>query len=309
MSVDPRRRCLAAGCFAALALLGLTQAGCIARPEIQELAADPERVQAIRAGLLQGGGGAAHAAQAPQGTGWATLAGTFKFEPGATPRKRRPLAVNKDPQVCAPGGKPVLDEVLLVDSATGGIANVAVYLRKASRVHPSAKADDAQVVFDQQHCVFLSHVAGVRVGQTLLIKNSDPVGHNTNIGSPGMKGVSFNQTIPTMQAKPFKPTAEENAPIDVACSIHPWMHAYLLPRSDGYFAVTAPDGSFRLENLPAGEDLELQVWHEAAVGPGGGLPVDRKDLKWSNRGRFKINLKENEERTLQIVVPASSFKS
>ena len=69
--------------------------------------------------------------------------------------------------MCRPGSK--------------GIKNVAVFLRDASRVHDSAKPKADPVVFDQKDCVFLSHVVGVTVGQTLDIKNSDPTGHNTNI--------------------------------------------------------------------------------------------------------------------------------
>ena len=50
-----------------------------------------------------------------------------------------PYNVTKDPATCTTGGKPPLQETLLVDSGSGGIKNVAVYLRDASRVHDSAK--------------------------------------------------------------------------------------------------------------------------------------------------------------------------
>jgi hypothetical protein len=140
----------------------------------------------------------------------------------------------------------------------------------------------------------------------MLIKNSDPVGHNTNIEGKN----SFNQTIPADATIPFKPQKEEAVPVSVRCSIHPWMLAYFLPRENGYVAVTAEDGTFEIPNLPAGEDLEFQVWHESAVGPGKSLVLttpEAKELKWSNKGRFKIKLAEDEVKDVNLTVPAAAF--
>ena len=89
------------------------------------------------------------------------------------------------------------------------------------------------------------------------------------------------------------------------------MQAYLLPRKNGYFAVTATDGSFEIANLPAGEALEFQVWHESATGPAGGLVVDSpeaKEYKWSKKGRFKVQLVEDQETEMTLNVPASAFR-
>ena len=131
-----------------------------------------------------------------------------------------PYNVTKDQATCAPGGKAPLQETLLVDSGTGGIKNVAIYLRDASRVHDSAKPSADNVLFDQKVCVFLTHVCAVTVGQTLDIKNSDNVGHNTNIAG---KKNTFNQTIPAGATIAYKVQKEEATPAPVNCSIHPWM--------------------------------------------------------------------------------------
>ena len=150
----------------------------------------------------------------------------------------------------------------------------------------------------------------MKVGQTINIKNSDPVGHNTKID--GKQGSSFNQTIPVDQTLTFTPSKEEPLPVSVSCSIHPWMQAYLLPRNDGYFVITAKDGSFELTNLPAGEELEFQVWHEMGTGPGGALKLDTpeaKSLKWSKRGRFRVTLEQEETMTIPpLEVPPEAFK-
>ena len=73
------------------------------------------------------------------------------------------------------------------------------------------------VPFDQKQCVFLSHVFPLVLGDTMEIKNSDPVGHNTNIDGKN----SFNQTIPVGESIAFKPQKEEASPVSVRCSIHP----------------------------------------------------------------------------------------
>jgi hypothetical protein len=100
-------------------------------------------------------------------------------------------------------------------------------------------------------------------------------------------------------------------PIGVHCSIHPWMISYMVVRENKYYAVTAPDGSFEIPNLPAGEEVEIQIWHESATGSQGALVITTdaaKELKWSGKGRIKIKLEENEVREIDIAVPASAFR-
>ncbi len=257
----------------------------------------------IREALTAGGAGGEAVAVAT-GTGWGTLKGKFIYD--GDPPQMQPYNVNKDMAACTINGQAPLQETLLVDPATGGIANVAVFVRSASRVHESAQAGEGTKLFDQKVCVFLTHVFPLTLGTTMVIKNSDPVGHNTNIEGKN----SFNQTIPVGESINFKPQKEETVPVGVRCSIHPWMIAYFLPRETGYVAVTAEDGSFEIPNLPAGEELEFQVWHESAAGPGKSLVLttpEAKELKWSNKGRFKLKLGEDEVKEVNLTVPAAAF--
>lgn len=278
--------------------------GCNDQPELGRIA-NMATASRIRTALVGEAATAEVGEEEVTGTGWATLRGRFIFD--GEPPQMPPYQVNKDAATCAPGGQPPQQEFLLVDSATKGIANVAIYPRKVSRVHESAAATGGDpVVFDQERCVFLTHVATVNVGQSLDIRNSDNVGHNTNIAGQN----SFNQTIPSGGSTMLEIKKEEALPVSVRCSIHPWMLAYLLPRKNAYVAVTKPDGSFEIGNLPAGEEVELQVWHEAAAGGKGALYFENdaaKALQWDNKGRFKIKLEPDETRELEILVPASAF--
>ncbi len=278
--------------------------GC-ARTTPPDPRADAELAANYRADLVSGATSTNGSTAAATGTGWATLAGTFTYD--GTPPARQPLLVNKDPAVCAPGGARVLDDVLLVDAQTHGIQNVVIYLRRASRVHQSAMLSAAAAMeeFDQKQCLFVTHVQPLLVGQTLTLANSDSIAHNIKTDLD-----SFNQTIGGGASIPFAPKSITRLPVAVNCSIHPWMQAFLMVHDNGYVAVTGPDGKFELANLPAGEDLELQVWHENAVG-GAGLALDTpaaRELGWTSQGRFQVKLTENETKTIELKVPPTAFR-
>src|SRR3954471_693486 len=286
------------------AIAAMLLAGCNQRVELGPVA-DVASAKAIREAFAskQAAGGE-KAAVKSTGTGWATLRGQFVYD--GTPPEMPPYSVTKEAEVCAPGGKAPLQETLVVDSSTKGIKNVVVFLRDASRVHESAAAKKDTVVFDQKECKFLTHVAAVTVGETVSIKNSDPIGHNTNI-----VGTGFNPTVPASGAVPYPVQKEVSVPNQVKCGIHPWMTAYLLQRKNGYYAVTDAQGNFEIANVPAGEPLEFQVWHESGAAPASGLvgtTPDAADLKWSNRGRLAVTLQPDEAKEIRVVVPAKAFR-
>jgi hypothetical protein len=238
---------------------------------------------------------------AATGTGWGTLKGRFTF--AGTPAQPKALVVDKDTEVCSMGGMKLLDRSLLVDSSSKGLANVVVFARKTSRVKNAAA--ETPLVFDQKNCEFLSPVFAARVGQQVEVRNSDPIGHNTNIA-----GSSFNQLIPAGQGTAYKPDAETGMPTMVTCNIHPWMKAYAVFRKDGYVAVSAADGSFTIPDLPAGETIEFQVWHERSGGPNGAVGLEKPELKWTPKGRFQVTLEPDAVKDLgTLEIPAASIGS
>lgn len=305
MSIEGRVQSLLVNIAPLCALSLLALAGCNRQADLGPVA-DASTVEAYRTALVatdesaEGG-----AAAASTGTGWATIRGQFIYG-GDQPPQMPPYDVTKEFAICTINGTPPPQETLLVDSASGGIKNVAIYLRNASRVHESAEPKGGNVEFDQRHCVFLTHVVAVTVGQSLDIKNSDPTGHNTNI-----LGTGFNQLIPQGASIPYKVQKDAAVPAHVVCSIHPWMSAYMLPREDGYVAVSDESGRFEIANVPAGEELEFQVWHESGAAPAGGLvgtTPDAPDLKWSNRGRVTLTLQPDEVKEIKVIVPANAFR-
>jgi hypothetical protein len=253
----------------------------------------------LRAALVSTSGAASTDAAdaAPVGTGWGGLTGRFVY--AGTPGDPQSLVVDKDLEVCGRGGMKLYDRSLLVDSSTKGLANVVVFARNARRVKDPVP--ETPLVFDQKNCEFLSPVFAARVGRPVDVRNSDPIGHNTNVA-----GTSFNQLIPADGSTTYRPSAETGVPTMVTCNIHPWMKAYAVFRKDGYVAVTAADGSFTIPDLPAGEAIEFQVWHERA----GAVGLAKPDLKWSPKGRFTITIEEGQTRDIgTIEVPAGMLGS
>jgi hypothetical protein len=280
-----------------LVVLAVGLAGC-GPGRVTGPVADAAAAAALRQTLLAAGAGEAGEATAeagPVGTGWATLRGRFLF--AGTPGERKVLVVDKDMEVCGKGGMKLYDQSLRIDPSTKGLADVVIFVRKASRVK-EASPQAERLVFDQKDCEFLSPVFAARVGEGVDVRNSDPIGHNTNIS-----GTPFNQLIPAGGSTLFTPNAETGMPVSVTCNIHPWMKAYAVFRKDGYVAVSALDGAFELVDLPAGEPLEFQVWHPRAAA---GLKLDRPDLKWNPKGRFQITLQPDEVKDLgTLEVPAA----
>lgn len=210
---------------------------------------------------------------------WGDLTGKFIYDgPAPTPK---PLTIDAD---AAEFGKlGLVDESLLVDKKTGGIANIVVYVRtKDVAIHPDYEKKLQKVVkLDNKGGKFVPHILPLWVEkQTICLCNSDGVSHNSNLQPFGDTGI--NPLLPAKGEIEHKLNVEQTVPAQVTCNIHRWMAGYVLPRSNPYVAVSAADGSFKLEKLPAGAELEFLAWHEKS----GYVATP----EWV-RGRFKRTLK------------------
>jgi len=223
-------------------------------------------------------------AGAAQAQEWGDLDGTFVLKGGAPAAKK--LEITKDPEFC--GKHNLVDESVVV-SKDGGLANVVVYLFDSTKpkIHPDyEKTAKAEVVIDNKDCHFQPHVQALRVGQTLLLGNKDPIGHNTK--ADFFNNTPFNDLIPAGGSIKKTFTVAETTPSAFSCSIHPWMNAYLLIREDPYFAVSDRDGKILIKNLPAGEHTFI-VWSNKYLS---NVTVNGKPPMppWT-RGKVKITIK------------------
>jgi hypothetical protein len=199
----------------------------------------------------------------------------------------------KDPNVCAATGA-IMSRDLVVDPKTKGVAYGIVFLfkpkgdstgqvRELLEKHP-------KVELDQKGCEFQPYVLPFHKDQKLILKSSDPVGHNvrfTGFNNPGV-----NQMLPANGEFEVKNLVAESRPMELRCDIHTWMKGYLLVLDHPFFATTAADGSFEIKGVPSGAQ-NLIVWQGKVgyVNPGfgRGMPVTVKDGEASDVGELKID--------------------
>jgi hypothetical protein len=286
--------------------------GC-ARELPDDTRADMDTALQIRDAFSGDGGDAVAGPVLKDPTGYATLTGVFKLDGKAPPEI--PLAISgDDATLCSAGKNSPLVRTVAVGK-DGALANVLVYLDMKIPldderwIHPSYdESSDAVAVFDQKECVFLTRVFAMRSSQTIEIRNSDPVGHNTNISAPGK--ARFNGLVPALSGVDYWPQQSTGGPASVACNIHRWMKAYMFIADHPYYAVTDESGRFEIANLPTGVELTFRVWQEklnsvqkVKVGFDGAAPAD---AKWS-RGKFKTTLTPDQPVTMDVVIDESVF--
>jgi plastocyanin len=151
-------------------------------------------------------------------------------------------------QPCHAGATPLHEETVVADDH-GHLANVVVFLREAP-ASSGGSSSTGPVVLDQVNCQYVPHVLAIRTGQTLRVKTSDPAVHNVHTMSAAnpARNISMDGG-----AAPVDLTFARPEEFTVRCDIHPWMNARVHVFDHGQFAVTKPDGSFELKDVPAGQ--------------------------------------------------------
>jgi len=194
-----------------------------------------------------------HSATALQGTG--TIKGHVRLS-GKSPGNTI-IRMGIDPK-CGSinAGKRVIQESV-VTSADGGLKNAFV---KLQGTFPQTPVPRQPVVLDERGCVYVPRVLGMRVGQTLQIRNDDPLVHNVHSSSDHKNDINVAQATSGIVSE-FRPKSEE-VMITFGCDVHRWMKAYVGVVSHPYFAVSGDGGTFEIDNVPAGTQT-VQVWHEA----------------------------------------------
>jgi plastocyanin len=138
------------------------------------------------------------------------------------------------------------------------IGNVFVWIKQGLPGGPYP-VPEQPAVLDQRGCRYIPHVLGIMVGQKLQIVNSDSTMHNVH--SLAKNGRQFNNGMAKGAPPLIKTFEAPEVLLKIKCDAHPWMSSYAGVVEHPYFAVTGTDGSFSLENLPAGT-YEVAAAHE-----------------------------------------------
>lgn len=185
----------------------------------------------------------------------ARVAGKIVYE-GENLPKQGLLKTNEDIDYC---GEAVTSERLLIDPVSKGIKNAVITLTPKFQMknshHPSESKVNALINF---HCQFAPHLVTLKKGETLYIKNGDPVLHSNHFYKDNKS--LFNLAMVPGNA-PLKKAFNEEGVIRIKCDIHDFMEGYIVVDPAPFIQVTGEDGGFDFGAIPPG-NYQFSVWHE-----------------------------------------------
>ena len=186
-----------------------------------------------------------------------TVTAVVTFE-GTVPAPEM-IVLTGDPKCVSENGAAQRPEERIVVGDNQALQNVFVYVKDGLGSY-GFPIPSEPVVLDQDKCRYTPRVLGVRVGQALQIKNSDPLLHN--VRSNAVINQAFNKSTP-IEGMSFEHTfATKEVMVPFKCDVHGWMSAYVGVLDHPYFGTTAADGKVVLANLPPGT-YTIEAWHEA----------------------------------------------
>lgn len=235
---------------------------------------------------------------------WGDLQMRFTYV--GEPPEPRVWAADKDVAVC--GKTKLLDESLLVDKESRGIANVVVMLvnsvDREVPVHESyekSAAEPAKIV--SKNCRFEPHVPLMRTSQRFRWDNTDPIGHNPNINPRVNQSTSL--VVPAIDRIELAFPKEEPDPVRLDCNIHPWMSAWIIVRENPYVSLSDKQGKVTLKSVPAGE-WSFRIWHERAGHIRSARQGD-KLVEWPRKG-LQLTIKPGENDAGEFQLAAKLFE-
>jgi len=146
-------------------------------------------------------------------------------------------------------------------SQNGGVGNAVVWLAGVTSGPADTTPRRASLTLDR--CQLTPRVQQMATGGTLLVMSRDAMSSRLRFvdvvsESRVRARVELNDAG---QLVPSSVVAARPGLVAVLDDLHPWIRAYVVIASHPFVAVTAADGAFRFERVPAGR-YTLVVWHE-----------------------------------------------
>ena len=183
-----------------------------------------------------------------------TIVGKVTYE-GRTP-PQRPMRMDADPKCAEKHSGTVLDQTFMIGDG-GAFANVFLVITEGLE-GKSFDTPSQPVVMDQNGCIYTPRIMGVQVGQQFKVKNSDGLLHNVH--SLSKDNPPFNRAMPASVTEADY-SFDKTERFRIKCDVHPWMTSWVTVVDHPFHAVSGADGSFRIENVPAGT-YTIEARHE-----------------------------------------------
>ncbi len=165
--------------------------------------------------------------------------------------------IAKDNDVCGDGNR----EIDYVRVNNGALTEVVVYLDKINQGKAFNEAEkEASIV--QKGCKFVPYMQIMHNDNNAVIVNEDPVMHNIHTYEIIGKA---KKTVMNM-SQPDKGTINKNVELKrgvgmkVECDAHDFMHGFVFVAKNPYYALVAEDGSYSIDNIPAGK-YKVMAFH------------------------------------------------
>ncbi len=181
------------------------------------------------------------------------VAGVVEFSGEVPPPEK--IEVAGDPY-CGEGDRLTTIETQNVLAREGRLADVFVWVSSGVEQYSFPMPTDSALL-DQKGCTYYPRVQGVRAGQPIIIRNSDPTIHNVHARPE--ENDQFNIGQPD-RAEAVRTFERPEVMIPITCDVHGWMRSYIGVVGHPLFETTGVDGTFSFD-LPPGE-YEVTAWHE-----------------------------------------------
>ncbi|GDY23100.1 hypothetical protein LBMAG56_44470 [Verrucomicrobiota bacterium] len=186
------------------------------------------------------------------------LTGVVRLRGTPPPEKLLPI----DPTCSAILDRKIPHTRFYLVGADAGLADVFVYIRsglKALRWAPPYQP----LLINQVGCDFQPYIAGAQTGQTIRVRNSDPILHNVHATPVVGSNQEFNVAQPHRSADAIFGWQVPELFLRLKCDVHPWMFAYVSVLDHPFFGVTDANGNLRMLAPPPGR-YEIEAIHRKA---------------------------------------------
>ena len=112
-----------------------------------------------------------------------------------------------------------------------------------------------------ESCKFIPDVNVIRQGGSFTVDNVDAVMHNSQVYQSERGKIILNIPIPAEEISHGKVVFQKKYKIfQMICGMHEFMQSWGYRVQNPYNAISGPDGSYKIENIPPGEYV-ITAWH------------------------------------------------